>query len=132
MEDFVSSSSSAVVKFLCARSQYRCTLALIMNFTPKANLIWNIAELLRGSWKQHEYQDVILPFTVLRRLDCVLEKSKPAVLRKAHELEGKVNPAPIIQKLTWLAFYNTSAYDFQKLLDDQLHLEKNLRHTLAN
>ena len=90
-----------------------------------------MAELLRGSWKQHEYQDVILPFTVLRRLDCVLEKSKPAVLRKAHELEGKVNPAPIIQKLTGLAFYNTSAYDFQKLLDDQLHLEKNLRHYIG-
>ena len=93
-----------------------------------AALIWGIAELLRGSWKQHEYQDVILPFTVLRRLDCVLEKTKPAVLLKANQLQGKVNPAPIIQKLTGLSFYNTSEYDFQKLLDDQHHLEKNLHH----
>ncbi len=93
-----------------------------------AGLIWSIAELLRGSWKQHEYQDVILPFTVLRRLDCVLEKTKSAVLLKANQLQGKVNPAPIIQKLTSLSFYNTSEYDFQKLLDDQHHLEKNLHH----
>jgi type I restriction enzyme M protein len=93
-----------------------------------AGLIWSIADLLRGSWKQHEYQDVILPFTVLRRLDCVLEKTKPDVLRKTNELKGKVDPAPIIQKLTGLAFHNDSVYDFKKLLDDQHHLEKNLHH----
>lgn len=99
-----------------------------MASTNTASLIWGIAELLRGSWKQHEYQDVILPFTVLRRLDCVLEKTKPDVLRKAHELQGKVNPAPIIQKFTKLSFYNVSEYDFQKLLEDPQHLEKNLHH----
>lgn len=96
--------------------------------SSSAGLIWSIAELLRGSWKQHEYQDVILPFTVLRRLDCVLEKSKAEVLRKAHELQGRVDPAPIIQKLTGLSFYNVSEYDFQKLLEEPQHLEKNLHH----
>jgi len=99
-----------------------------MNSSNTTGLIWSIAELLRGSWKQHEYQDVILPFTVLRRLDCVLEKSKPDVVREANKLEGKVNPAPIIQKLTGLSFYNVSEYDLQKILEDPQHLEKNLHH----
>jgi len=131
MEDFVSSSSSAVVKFLCARSQYRCTLALIMNFTPKANLIWNIAELLRGSWKQHEYQDVILPFTVLKRLDSVLEKTKQEVLRESHLLEERgVNPDPILRNITKVGFYNTSQFTFKNLLDEQTHLEKNFKKYL--
>src|SRR3989338_6929776 len=131
MEDFVSSSSSAVVKFLCARSRYRCTLALIMNFTPKANLIWNIAELLRGSWKQHEYQDVILPFTVLKRLDSVLEKTKQEVLRESHLLEERgVNPDPILRNITKVGFYNTSQFTFKNLLDEQTHLEKNFKKYL--
>jgi len=94
------------------------------------NLIWSIAELLRGSWKQHEYQDVILPFTVLRRLDCVLESTKQQVLQEAHKLEGKVDPAPIIQSKTGLSFYNVSEYDLQKILEDPQHLEKNLHHYL--
>jgi type I restriction enzyme M protein len=93
-----------------------------------ASLIWSIADLLRGSWKHHEYQDVILPFTVLRRLDCVLETTKSKVLKEAHKLEGKVNPAPIIQNLTGLSFYNLSEYDLQKILEDPQHLEKNLHH----
>jgi type I restriction enzyme M protein len=53
------------------------------NFQSKTALIWSIAELLRGGWKQYEYQDVVLPLTVLRRLDCVLEPTKAEVL-KAH------------------------------------------------
>lgn len=93
-------------------------------------LIWSIAELLRGSWKQYEYQDVILPFTVLRRLDCVLEKTKPKVLEQYNKLQGKVDPDPILRKTTKFAFYNTSEYDFQKLLEDPAHINKNLRHYL--
>jgi len=93
-------------------------------------LIWSLAELLRGSWKQYEYQDVILPFTVLRRLDCVLEKTKPKVLEQYNKLQGKVDPDPILRKTTKFAFYNTSEYDFQKLLEDPAHINKNLRHYL--
>src|SRR3989344_5419464 len=93
-------------------------------------LIWSLAELLRGSWKQYEYQDVILPFTVLRRLDCVLEKTKPKVLEQYNKLQGKVDPDPILRKATKFAFYNTSEYDFQKLLADPAHINKNLRHYL--
>src|SRR3989344_5993984 len=93
-------------------------------------LIWSLAELLRGGWKQYEYQDVILPFTVLRRLDCVLEKTKPKVLEQYNKLQGKVDPDPILRKATKFAFYNTSEYDFQKLLADPAHINKNLRHYL--
>ncbi|MFN8304422.1 MAG: type I restriction-modification system subunit M N-terminal domain-containing protein [Saprospiraceae bacterium] len=50
-------------------------------FQERANFIWAIADLLRGDFKQSEYGRVILPFTVLRRLDCLLEPSKPAVLK---------------------------------------------------
>ena len=102
-----------------------------MNFTPKANLIWNIAELLRGSWKQHEYQDVILPFTVLKRLDSVLEKTKPAVLRELNLLKDKnISPDPILKNITKVGFYNTSEYSFRNLLDEQTHIEKNFREYL--
>lgn len=102
-----------------------------MNFTPKANLIWNIAELLRGSWKQHEYQDVILPFTVLKRLDSVLEKTKQEVLRESHLLEERgVNPDPILRNITKVGFYNTSQFTFKNLLDEQTHLEKNFKKYL--
>ncbi len=102
-----------------------------MNFGPKANLIWNIAELLRGSWKQHEYQDVILPFTVLKRLDSVLEKTKQEVLRESHILEERgVNPDPILKNITKVGFYNTSQFSFKNLLDEQTHLEGNFRNYL--
>lgn len=102
-----------------------------MNFTPKANLIWSIAELLRGSWKQHEYQDVILPFTVLKRLDSVLEKTKQEVLRESLLLEEKgVNPDPILRNITKVGFYNTSQFTFKTLLDEQTHLEKNFKKYL--
>ena len=102
-----------------------------MNFAPKANLIWSIADLLRGSWKQHEYQDVILPFTVLKRLDCVLEKTKPEVLRTLHEHSYKnIDPAPILKNITKVGFYNVSPYDFNKLTDEPQQLEKNFRHYL--
>lgn len=115
-------------KLLSARNRYHCTLAVIMNFSPKANLIWNIAELLRGSWKQHEYQDVILPFTVLKRLDSVLEKTKPAVLRELNLLKDKnISPDPILKNITKVGFYNTSEYGFKNLLDEQTHLERNFK-----
>lgn len=100
---------------------------LAMNFQSKTSLIWNIAELLRGSWKQHEYQDVILPLTVLKRLDSVLEKTKPQVLKEYNQHHGKVNVEPILKDITKVGFFNTSPYDFHKLLDDQKDIAKNLK-----
>lgn len=94
-----------------------------------ASLIWNIAELLRGGWKQHEYQDVILPLTLLKRLDSVLSDTKPKVLSTFNQYEGKITDMSMILKdITGAGFYNTSAYDFFKLLDDQRNIAANLRN----
>lgn len=101
------------------------------NFQSKAGLIWNIAELLRGSWKQHEYQDVILPLTVLKRLDAVLSDSKGEVLKHYNQFQGKVSVDPILKDITKTGFYNISPYDFFKLLDDQKDIAKNLRNYIG-
>ncbi len=62
-----------------------------------SSFIWSVADLLRGDYKQSEYGKVILPFTVLRRLDCVLESTKPAVLAELAKREkGGVNPEPFL------------------------------------
>ncbi|MFN7802774.1 MAG: type I restriction-modification system subunit M N-terminal domain-containing protein, partial [Planctomycetaceae bacterium] len=68
---------------------------------------------------------VILPLTVLRRLDCVLESTKPAVLaEKAKREAAKVNPEPFLLKKSGQVFYNTSPLDLQNLLGDQEHIGK--------
>jgi type I restriction enzyme M protein len=85
-----------------------------------AALIWSVADLLRGDYKQSEYGKVILPLTVIRRLDCVLEPTKQAVLAKDKQLAGKIeNVEPVLQAAAGdLQFYNTSPLTFTKLLDD--------------
>jgi type I restriction enzyme M protein len=98
------------------------------NFNDKANFIWSIAELLRDRFKRGKYQDVILPFTVLRRIDCVLAPTKEKVLETHAKLKGKLeNLDPQLRKASRFAFYNTSKYDFDKLLDDAPNLAANLR-----
>lgn len=84
-----------------------------------AAFIWSVADLLRGDYKQSEYGKVILPLTVIRRLDCVLEPTKEAVLKKYQELSGKVeNVEKPLQIAAGEQFYNTSSLTFTKLLDD--------------
>jgi type I restriction enzyme M protein len=84
-----------------------------------AAFIWSVADLLRGDYKQSEYGKVVLPLTVIRRLDCVLEPSKQAVLEKHKELAGKIeNVEPVLQALAGQQFFNTSPLTFAKLLDD--------------
>lgn len=61
---------------------------MVNNFKERANFIWSIADLLRGDYKQSEYGKVILPLTVLRRLDCVLEPSKQKVLDYLPQTKG--------------------------------------------
>ncbi|AFC99108.1 Type I restriction-modification system methyltransferase subunit, HsdM [Methanocella conradii HZ254] len=69
------------------------------NFSEKVNFIWSIAELLRDSYKRSKYQDVILPFTVLRRIDCVLAPTKEKVLEANARFKGKLdNPGPQLCK----------------------------------
>lgn len=91
-----------------------------------SNTIWNIANHLRGGWKAHEYQDVILPLTVLKRLDAVLEPTKQKTLERYNELHGKVNNLSILCRITGYNFYNTSQFTFKKLLDDPTHIARNL------
>ncbi|CAL92622.1 type I restriction-modification system subunit M [Azoarcus olearius] len=98
-----------------------------MNHQALSSFIWSVADLLRGDYKQSEYGKVILPFTVLRRLDCVLEATKPSVLA---ELEAKtkagLNPDPFLLRKSGQSFYNTAPLDLVKLLGDQDHIRQNL------
>jgi type I restriction enzyme M protein len=99
-----------------------------MNHQALSSFIWSVADLLRGDYKQSEYGRVILPFTILRRLDCVLESTKPAVLA---EFEAKskmgINPEPFLLRVAGSArFYNTSPLDLVKLLGDQDNIRQNL------
>ena len=93
--------------------------------------IWSVADLLRGDFKQSDYGKVILPFTVLRRIDCVLEPTKKAVLAELEKrTKAGLNPEPFLLKAAGQSFYNTSKLDLRTLLGDQDHLAENLRSYL--
>lgn len=93
-----------------------------------SSFIWSVADLLRGDYKQSEYGKVILPFTVLRRLDCVLEPTKVAVLAElAKRKKAGLNPEPFLLRKSGQLFYNTSPLDLKKLMGDQDHIGENLR-----
>lgn len=98
-----------------------------MNFSSIAAFLWSVADLLRGDYKQADYGKVILPFTLLRRLDCVLEKTKADVLA-THEAKKAIGVSlhPFLVRAAKLSFYNTSPFDFQKLLDDPNNIKANL------
>ncbi|MEG0822602.1 MAG: type I restriction-modification system subunit M N-terminal domain-containing protein, partial [Burkholderiaceae bacterium] len=98
-----------------------------MNHQALSSFIWSVADLLRGDYRQGEYGKVILPFTVLRRLDCVLEATKPAVLQefKLKSAAG-LNPEPFLLRRAGQSFCNTSALDLPTLLGDQDHIRQNL------
>lgn len=98
-----------------------------------ANFIWSIADLLRGDYKQADYGKIILPLTVLRRLDCVLEPTKDEVLEKAKELTAMEieNHKPFLCDVTGHTFYNTSLYTFKKLLDEPNGIAANLQNYIT-
>jgi type I restriction enzyme M protein len=77
-------------------------------------------DLIRDTFRCGKYQDVILPLTVLRRLDCVLAATKERVLKRQAELKGKglEDLEAQLRRASGFAFYNTSRYDFDKLLAD--------------
>ena len=104
-----------------------------MNHSEIVSFLWGVADLIRDTFKRGKYQDVILPLTVLRRLDCVLAGTKARVLSKQAELRGRKleNLDPQLRKIAGFAFYNTSRYDFEKLLADAPHLAANLRNYIA-
>src|SRR6476620_1291377 len=93
-----------------------------------SSFLWSVADLLRGDYKQSEYGKVILPFTVLRRLDCVLEPTKAAVLKEKDTREkAGLNPEPFLVRKSGQLFYNISPLDLKKLMGDQDHIGENLR-----
>jgi type I restriction enzyme M protein len=104
-----------------------------VNHSEIVGFLWGVADLIRDTFKRGKYQDVILPLTVLRRLDCVLADTKDKVLAKQAELRGKKleNLEPQLRKIAGFAFYNTSRYDFEKLLSDAPHVAANLRNYIA-
>ncbi|MCX6163251.1 MAG: class I SAM-dependent DNA methyltransferase [Ignavibacteriae bacterium] len=100
------------------------------NFKEKANFIWSIADLLRGHYKQSDYGKVILPLTVLRRLDFILEPTKKDVL-KAYEKHKTKKPEvlePILNSVAKVKFHNRSKFDFNELAKDHNNIAANLRH----
>ena len=98
-----------------------------MNQQALSSLIWSVADLLRGDFKQSEYGRVILPFTVLRRLDCVLASTKAAVLKEhADKHKASIAFEPFVKRKTGLDFYNVSALDMGKLMGDQDNIRANL------
>ena len=104
-------------------------IATVNGFGDMVGFIWSVADLLRGDYKQSEYGRVVLPFTVLRRLDCVLEPTKPAVLAKVAELRGQGvdNVAPVLRRVARQKFYNASEFaNLRAVLADPDHLRRNL------
>ena len=100
-----------------------------VNVNEKANLIWAIADKLTGPYKPHEYGEVILPLTVIRRFDCILEPTKEAVVQKNKDLNIAVKD-PMLRKTSGYSFYNVSPFTFKKLLDDPDNIEANFRSYL--
>jgi len=99
------------------------------NFGEKVSFIWSVADLLRGPYRPNQYKDVILPMTVLHRLDCVLEPTKEKVLQKLESLQksGKVKKVePILCRVSGVPFCNTSHYTFDKLKGDPDNIAVNL------
>ena len=102
----------------------------MINIKESANFIWSIADLLRGDYKQSDYGKVVLPFTVLRRLDCVLEATKVEVLKKHEQVKSMniQNLDPILNKVAGYNFHNSSLFDFDKLIADPNNIASNLRN----
>ncbi|ESK55451.1 type I restriction-modification system subunit M [Acinetobacter tjernbergiae] len=101
------------------------------NFSQVAAFIWSVADLLRGDFKQSQYGRVILPFTLLRRLECVFEPSKAKVLEanekvKAMPLPEEAKEKMLLKATESLSFFNTSELDLSSLG------QKNIRANISN
>jgi type I restriction enzyme M protein len=114
-------------------------MARTENVRQLANFIWSVADLLRGDYKQADYGKVILPFTVLRRLDCVLEPTKETVMdfyekkvkpmmEMKDEKKRLKNPDPLLNQKAGVPFHNISQFTFKKLKDDPDNVAANLKN----
>lgn len=102
-------------------------MSISSNINEKANLIWAIADKLTGVYKPHEYGEVILPLTVIRRFDCILADTKEAVLKKNEQVGSLPMKDVFLCRESGYSFYNTSKFDFEKLLSDPDGIEANFR-----
>ena len=104
-----------------------------MQSTNTAAFIWSVADLLRGDYKQSDYGKVILPFTLLRRLECVLEPTREAVLEEYEKRKGlDISLEIFLTKKSGHSFYNTSRFTLKKLLADPANLKENLENYIAD
>jgi len=104
------------------------------NFNEKVSFIWSVADLLRGPYRPNQYKDVMLPMTVLRRLDCVLEPTKDDVLKELDRLKarGIKNVDPFLRQVTGQDFHNTSRFTFERLKGDPDNVDANLVHYIKS
>ena len=106
-------------------------MGLSANINEKANLIWAIADKLTGVYKPHEYGEVILPLTVIRRFDCILAGTNEAVWEKYKSVKQLPLKDVLLAAVSGHPFYNTSHYTFERLIDDPDNIETNF-HTYLN
>src|SRR5699024_2474970 len=101
-----------------------------INIQEKANMIWNIADILRGLYKPHEYGKIILPMTIIKRFDDALYPRKDKVLEKYEEIKDYDVQDVLLKRESGYDFYNTSPYTFTNLLADSENIEDNFREFL--
>lgn len=91
-----------------------------------SGFVWSIADQLRGPYQQHEYGSVILPMTILRRLDAILEPHREQVIELIASVDSEMRQASLVRQATGLRFYNTSKFTLTTLLKDPDGLQANL------
>lgn len=101
-----------------------------VNIQEKSNLIWAIADKIREYYKPHEYGKVILPMTVIKRFNDILGPTKEKILEVYENVKNFEVKAPFLETASGYQFYNTSKYDFKRLLDDSENIETNFREYL--
>ena len=100
------------------------------NHNEISSFIWNVCDdILRNVFKNHEYGDIILPFLVLRRLDCVLEPKKKEVVEFYNSIKGEFeDPSEVLMEQTNMNFTNYSKFDLVKLKEDpnklKIHIDE--------
>ncbi|WP_296561021.1 type I restriction-modification system subunit M N-terminal domain-containing protein [uncultured Acetobacterium sp.] len=102
-----------------------------INVQEKANMIWSIADIIRGTFKPHEYGRVILPMTLLKRLNDTLLPTKQAVLDKYEEVKSFEVKDGFLTKASGYSFYNISPFTFESLLNEPDHIEENFKSFLS-
>ena len=110
-------------------NEFNRNLQTSINVQKQANLIWSVADILRGLYKPHEYGKVILPMTVIKRLHDTLKPTRDAVLEVAKKTENmnETMRNKMLTKASGYSFYNTNLYTFETLLADPANIETNFR-----